>query len=266
MFVFRSLQRANRPLGTHLFQRKFSSSPVPPLTTPPKSSWLRLGSMAPNFQANTTDGPIDFHKWIGNSWALLFSHPADFTPVCTTEMAELERNIDEFTSRNVKVIGLSCDTVETHREWVSHVLQCAKANNLDYPIIADPDGAIATLYNMIDEMESSKTKLVTCRSVFFIDPNKRIRAMLSYPHTTGRNFPEILRAIDSLQVTDLFDVVTPVNWLPGQDVIIHPKVSDEDAKLQFPEHVHVLPYLRTTSLEGLKAAKVPPPGKEKEKK
>jgi alkyl hydroperoxide reductase subunit AhpC/predicted aconitase with swiveling domain len=204
---------------------------------------LRLGDIAPDFTAESTAGPIRFHEWIGDSWAILFSHPRDFTPVCTTELGYVARLKPEFDRRKVKAIGLSVDPVESHRGWAKDI-QETQGHPLNFPIIADPQRTVANLYGM---MHPSHDEVYTVRTVFVIDPQKKIRLMITYPQTTGRNFDEILRVLDSLQLTDKFKVATPVNWKPGEDVIIVPAVSDEDAKARFPKGWKALrPYLRLT--------------------
>ena len=204
---------------------------------------LRLGDTAPDFEAQTTQGPVRFHDWIGNGWAILFSHPKDFTPVCTTELGYMAKLGPEFAKRGVKVIGLSVDQVDNHKNWVKDI-EDTQGSTLAYPIIADPERKVANLYGM---MHPAHDELYTVRTVFVIDPNKKIRLMITYPQTTGRNFDEILRVIDSMQLTDKFSVATPVNWKQGEDVIIVPSVSDDDAKKKFPKGWKALrPYLRIT--------------------
>jgi alkyl hydroperoxide reductase subunit AhpC len=203
----------------------------------------RLGDTAPDFQAETTQGPIRFHEWIGDSWAILFSHPKDFTPVCTTELGYVGKMLPEFAKRNVKVIGLSIDPVESHAGWVKDIEETQNAK-ISYPIIADPERKVANMYGM---MHPSHDEVYTVRTVFVIDPKKKIRLMITYPQTCGRNFDEILRVIDSLQLTDKYAVATPVNWKHGEDVIITPAVSDDDAKQRFPKGFKTIrPYLRLT--------------------
>ena len=204
---------------------------------------LQLGDDAPDFTQDSTDGPIEFHKWIGNSWAVLFSHPADFTPVCTTELGEAARLKPEFDKRGVKVIGVSVDPIDKHKGWVGDIAE-TQGTALNFPLLADPDRKVATLYGMIHPNASTT---VTVRSVFIIDPKKKIRLVLTYPAATGRNFAELLRTIDSLQLTDKFKVATPVNWKQGEDVIITTAVSDEEAKEKFPQGWNTLkPYLLVT--------------------
>lgn len=202
---------------------------------------LQLGDVAPDFSCDTTEGPIRFHDWIGNGWAVLFSHPKDFTPVCTTELGEVARLKPQFEKRNVKVIGLSVDPVSDHRKWANDIEE-TQHQRLNFPLIGDPDRTISTLYGMIHPKADNT---LTVRSVFVIGPDKRIKLMITYPASTGRNFDEILRVIDSLQLTAVHSVATPVNWKNGDDVIIVPSLSDEDAKKKFPNGWKtVKPYLR----------------------
>jgi len=217
---------------------------------------LRINDTAPNFTARTTKGVIDFHSWIGDQWAILFSHPKDFTPVCTTELGYMAKIEPEFTKRNAKLIGLSVDPVENHDKWAADIeeTQGAKVN---YPMIGDTDLAVAKLYNMLpaDEAGGSDGRTAaanaTVRSVFIIGPDKKIKLMLTYPMTTGRNFDEILRVLDSMQMTAKFKVATPVNWQKGDDVIIAGSVSDEDAKTLFPDGwKSPKPYLRIVKQPG----------------
>jgi alkyl hydroperoxide reductase subunit AhpC len=204
---------------------------------------LRLGDIAPDFTAETTDGPISFHEWIGDSWAVLFSHPKDFTPVCTTELGECARLKPEFDRRGVKVIGLSVDKTDSHSKWAEDIRE-TQGTALNFPVIADPDHKVAELYDMIHPEISD---VFTVRSVFIIGPDKKIKLMITYPASTGRNFDEILRVIDSLQLTAKYSVATPVNWKDGDDVIIVPSMSDEDAKAKFPAGWKApKPYLRIT--------------------
>lgn len=212
---------------------------------------LRINDTAPNFKAKTTKGDIDFHEWIGDSWAILFSHPKDFTPVCTTELGYMAKIEPEFTKRNTKLIGLSVDPVENHDKW-AHDIEETQGAKVNYPMIGDTDLAVAKLYNMLpaDEAGTSEGRTAatneTVRSVFVIAPDKKIKLMLTYPMTTGRNFDEILRVLDSIQLTTKHKVATPVNWKNGDDVIIVTSVSDEDAKKTFGEFKTVKPYLRLT--------------------
>lgn len=203
---------------------------------------LRLGDIAPDFTADTTEGKIKFHEWLGGSWGVLFSHPRNYTPVCTTELGYTAKLKPEFDKRNVKAIGLSVDKLEDHHGW-SKDIEETQGTALNFPLIADPDKTVANLYDMIHPNASDT---FTVRSVFIIDPNKKIRLQLTYPASTGRNFDEILRVIDSLQLTDGYKVATPVNWKQGEDVIIVPSVKDEEAKQLFPQGFKTIkPYLRT---------------------
>ena len=204
---------------------------------------LRLGDEAPDFTAETTAGTIHFHEWLGSSWGVLFSHPADFTPVCTTELGYTAKLKDEFAKRNVKVLALSVDGIESHHEWVKDIEETQHVS-LNFPIIADPDKKVATLYDMMHPNASEK---FTVRSVFVIGPDKKIKLTITYPASTGRNFDEILRVIDSLQLTANYSVATPVNWKEGEDVVIAPAVSDADAEVKFPKGFKkIKPYLRMT--------------------
>jgi len=206
---------------------------------------LHIGDTAPNFQVDTTTGPIDMHEWAGDNWVFFFSHPADFTPVCTTEMGMTAKLATEFDKRNTRPLGLSTDTVDEHLEWVEDVDE-TQGVSLKFPIVADPDLEIARLYDMIHP-DQSETAAV--RSVFIIDPAKKIRLIMTYPMSVGRNFSEILRVIDSLQLADRAQIATPANWEPGDDVIIPPSVTDEEAKKRFPQGFKTIkPYLRTTTL------------------
>jgi alkyl hydroperoxide reductase subunit AhpC len=210
---------------------------------------LRIGDTVPDFTAETTEGKVNFHDWIGNNWAVLFSHPKDFTPVCTTELGEVARLKPEFDRRGVKVIGLSVDPTESHHKWAEDIKE-TQGHALNFPVIADKDKEVADKYDMIHP-EVSDT--FTVRSVFVIGPDKKLKATLTYPASTGRNFEEILRLIDSVQLTAKHSVATPVNWKYGEDCIIVPSVSDEAAKEKFPGGWKTLkPYLRV----------VPQPGKE----
>jgi len=205
---------------------------------------LLLGQTVPDFNQDSTDGPIHFHEWIGDSWCVLFSHPADFTPVCTTELGEVSRLKDEWAKRNVKVIALSVDPVEDHKKWVGDIEE-TQGCNVWYPILADGDHKVAELYGMIHPDAAAN---ITVRSVYVIDPNKKLRLTLTYPPSTGRDFREILRTIDSLQLTDGYKVATPVNWKDGDDVIIVPSLKDEDEiNRLFPKgYTAIKPYLRVT--------------------
>lgn len=203
---------------------------------------LQLGDIAPDFTADTTAGPISFHEWLGDSWGMLFSHPGDFTPVCTTELGAVARLKGEFDRRNVKLLGLSVDPVESHLAWegdVGETQGCA----VNFPMVADADRTVSELYDMIHPNASAAA---TVRSVFVIAPDKTVQLILTYPMSTGRNFAEILRAIDSLQLTAAYPVATPADWQPGQDVIIGLGVSDDEAATRFPGYRAVKPYLRLT--------------------
>jgi len=211
---------------------------------------LRINDVAPNFTATTTQGVINFHDWIGNGWAILFSHPKDFTPVCTTELGYMAKLEPEFRKRNCKIIGLSVDPVESHSRWAKDIEETQGAT-VNYPMIGDSDLAVAKLYNMLPAEEAGTSEgrtaatNATVRSVFIIGPDKKIKLMLTYPMTTGRNFDEILRVLDSMQLTAKHKVATPVNWKNGDDVIIVPSVSDDEAKGMFKEGWKTLkPYLR----------------------
>jgi alkyl hydroperoxide reductase subunit AhpC len=202
---------------------------------------LRLGDLAPDFEADTTEGRIKFHQWLGTSWGVLFSHPKDYTPVCTTELGYTAKLKPDFDKRGVKAIGLSVDSVEDHRGWSKDIEQ-TQGHKVNFPMIGDADMKVANLYGMIHPQASDR---FTVRSVFIIDPNKKVRATFTYPASAGRNFDEVLRLIDSLQLTDKHKVATPVNWKKGEDVIIVPSVSNEDAKKLFPQGWKELkPYLR----------------------
>ncbi len=205
---------------------------------------LHIGSIAPDFTQESTQGPIKFHEWIGNSWAVLFSHPKDFTPVCTTELGYAAKSKKEFDKRNVKVIALSVDPVDSHKRWIGDIEETQGAK-MNYPILGDADRKVSKLYDMIHP-EANDT--FTVRSVFFIDPNKKIRAMITYPASTGRNFEEILRVIDSLQLTDKHSVATPVNWKDGGDCVIIPSITDPKViQEKFPKgYKELKPYLRMT--------------------
>jgi alkyl hydroperoxide reductase subunit AhpC len=213
---------------------------------------LRLGEIAPDFTQDSTEGPIQFHQWAGNSWVILFSHPKDFTPVCTTELGTVAKLKGEFDKRNVKVIGLSVDTVGDHKRWANDIKETQGAAP-NYPILGDGDYKVSKLYDMLpaavsgDPSKRTPADNLTVRNVFVIGPDKKIRLMLVYPMATGRNFTEILRVIDSMQLTDKHKVATPADWKQGQDVIITAAVSDEEAKTQFPKGFKTLkPYLRVT--------------------
>jgi thioredoxin-dependent peroxiredoxin len=205
---------------------------------------LQIGDVVPDFTADTTEGPISFHQWLGEKWGVLFSHPKDFTPVCTTELGEVARLKPEFDKRNVKVIGLSVDPADSHKRWAEDIKE-TQGHALNFPVIADADRKVSGLYGMI---HPNASETFTVRSVFIIGPDKKVKLTITYPASTGRNFVEILRVIDSLQLTSDFSVATPVNWKHGEDVIIVPSVSDEDAKKKFPGGFKTIkPYLRTTA-------------------
>ncbi len=212
---------------------------------------LRLGDVAPDFSVDTTEGKINFHEWIGNGFAILFSHPKDFTPVCTTELGYMARLKPEFDKRNCKIIGLSADPVTDHKGWAKDI-QETQGHAPNYPIIGDADLTVAKLYDMLPASETPGKRTAadnqTVRTVFLIGPDKKVKAMLVYPMSTGRNFDEVLRLLDSVQLTAKHMVATPVNWKPGQDVIIPTSVSDEDAKKKYPQGFKTLkPYLRVVS-------------------
>jgi len=209
---------------------------------------LRIGDVAPDFEQESTEGKINFHQWIGKHWCVLFSHPKDFTPVCTTELGMLAKLKSQFEKRNVKVIGLSIDSATDHLKWLGDIKE-TQGTAVNYPLLADPDRKVANLYDMIHPKADDTA---TVRSVFIIDPNHKIRLIITYPASTGRNFEEILRTIDSLQLTDQYKVATPVNWKHGEDVIIVPSLSDADAKKLFPKGFKaVKPYLRVTKQPNL---------------
>ena len=202
---------------------------------------IQLGDIAPDFTADSTAGPIHFHEWMGNGWAVLFSHPKDFTPVCTTELGEVARLKPEFDKRNVKVAGLSVDPLQDHKAWAGDIKE-TQGHALNFPLIADPDRKVSHLYGMI---HPNANDTLTVRSVFIVGPDKKVKLTITYPASTGRNFDEILRVIDSLQLTAKHSVATPVNWKFGENVIIVPSVSDEQAKAKFPGGWKTLkPYLR----------------------
>ena len=204
---------------------------------------IRLGDIAPNFTAKTTEGELEYYNWLGDKWGLLFSHPADFTPVCTTELGYTAKLKDEFAKRNVKVLALSVDGIESHHEWVKDIEETQQVT-MNFPIIADPDKKVATLYDMMHPNASEK---FTVRSVFVIGPDKKIKLMITYPASTGRNFNEILRVIDSLQLTANYSVATPLNWKEVEDVVIAPAISDEEAAVKFPKGFkRIKYYLRLT--------------------
>ncbi|MEI8336615.1 MAG: peroxiredoxin [Actinomycetes bacterium] len=202
---------------------------------------IRLGDEAPNFTVETTQGPLNFHEYLGDSWGILFSHPKDFTPVCTTELGAFANRKADFDARNVKLIGVSVDSLESHNAWIGDIAE-TQGTALNYPLIADPDRVVAGLYDMI---HPNANDTLTVRSVFVVGPDKKVKLTLTYPASTGRNIDEIIRVIDSLQLTAKFSVATPVNWEDGDDVIIGASVSDEDAKAKFPGGWKTIkPYLR----------------------
>ena len=208
---------------------------------------LRIGESAPDFTAQTTEGTIHFHEWLGDHWAVLFSHPKDFTPVCTTELGEAARLKPEFERRGVKILGLSVDPVDSHQRWAADIAE-TQGHALNFPVIADKDQTVARLYDMIHPEVSD---IFTVRSVFVIGPDKKVKGMITYPASTGRNFVEILRLVDSIQLTAKYSVATPVNWQQGEDCIIVPALSDEAAKEKFPGGWQTLkPYLRIVPQPG----------------
>jgi alkyl hydroperoxide reductase subunit AhpC len=210
---------------------------------------LRINDTTPNFTADTTEGKINFHEWIGDGWAIMFSHPKDFTPVCTTELGYMAGIRDEFAKRNCKIIGISVDPVDEHRKWKADIVK-ATGNSVDYPMIGDPDLKVAKLFDMLpaEAGDSSEGRTAadnqTVRTVFLIGPDKKVKMQMSYPMTTGRNFDELLRVLDSVQLTAKHKVATPAGWKQGDDVIVVPSVSDEDARKQHGEFKATLPYLR----------------------
>ena len=204
---------------------------------------IRLGDLAPDFTAASTEGTVKFHEWLGNSWGVLFSHPADFTPVCTTELGTVAKLKSEFEKRNVKVIALSVDPVETHHEWIKDINE-TQNTEVNFPIIADPIFEVSKLYDFVHPNASDK---FTVRSVVILDPEKKVKLIITYPASTGRNFDEILRVIDSLQLTADYQVATPANWKHGEDVVVVPAIKTEDIAAKFPKgFTEVKSYLRTT--------------------
>ncbi|MEO5906947.1 MAG: peroxiredoxin [Saprospiraceae bacterium] len=204
---------------------------------------IKLGELAPNFQAETSEGPIDFYEYLGDSWGVLFSHPADFTPVCTTELGQVAKLKTEFEKRNVKILALSVDPLDSHEKWIRDINE-TQNTTVNFPLIADHDRKVSLLYDMINPEAAEKT---TVRSVFIIGPDKKVKLTLTYPPSTGRNFQEILRVIDSLQLTAYHSVATPADWVQGEDVVILPSVPDSDIPTKFPKGAtHIKPYLRTT--------------------
>ncbi|KAF9264283.1 thioredoxin-like protein [Marasmius fiardii PR-910] len=228
------------------------------MTDIPKHDYtLRLGSVAPDFEAETTIGKIKFHEWLGDSWGILFSHPGDFTPVCTTELGEVARRAKDWEARNTKVIGISADDIKDHHQWVKDINEfggkVAGPTDVQFPIIADADRKISYRYDMLDYQDATnrdkKGLPFTIRTVFVIDPKKIIRLKLDYPAVAGRNFDEIIRVLDAIQLGDKHRIATPVNWKQGDDVVVHASVSTEEAKTLFPDHKVHFPYLRTTPLK-----------------
>ncbi len=223
---------------------------MPPRVSAELKSWedflemaIRLGDKVPNFQQDSTEGQIDFFDYLGDSWGILFSHPADFTPVCTTELGAASGLKPEFDKRNVKLLGLSVDPPDKHAEWVKDIEE-TQGQTLNFPLVADSDRRVSKMYDMLDNDEQAP---MTVRSVFIVDPSKALRLTLTYPAATGRNFAEILRVVDALQLTDSHKVATPANWRDGDDVVVLPTVSDEDAREMFPKGFDSLkPYLRMT--------------------
>ena len=204
---------------------------------------IRLGDIAPDFEAETSEGKIQFHKWLGDGWGVLFSHPADFTPVCTTELGAVAKLRSEFDKRNTKVMALSVDPLSSHEKWIGDINE-TQNTQVNFPIIADPEFRIANVYDMVHPAVTDK---FTVRSVYVIGPDKKVKLTITYPASTGRNFDEILRVIDSLQLTAKYSVATPANWKQGEDVIITAAVKDEDIPAKFPKgHKRIKPYLRTT--------------------
>lgn len=204
---------------------------------------LRLGDQAPNFQAETSQGKIDFYEYLGEGWGILFSHPADYTPVCTTELGTVAKLKEEFTKRNTKVLALSVDGLESHKGWISDINE-TQGTEVNFPIIADEDKKVSTLYDMI---HPNSNENFTVRSVFIIGNDKKVKLMITYPASTGRNFDELLRVIDSLQLTANYSVATPANWKQGEDVVVSPSIKTEDIPGKFPKgHKVIKPYLRTT--------------------
>jgi len=218
---------------------------------PEERSPLRLGDTAPDFDAETTNGSIKFHDFVGDNWVVFFSHPEDYTPVCTTELGAFAKLEPEFTKRGVKLIGLSANNIDSHQGWIKDIDEIS-GSKLSFPIIGDKERKISYLYDMIDRQDAtnvdSKGIAFTIRSVFIIDPKKKVRLIMSYPASTGRNAAEVLRVVDSLQTGDKHRITTPINWVPGDDVIVHPSVSNEEAKTLFPDFRIVKPYLRFTPL------------------
>ena len=245
--VFTALS-ANNPSSSRPSNGKFLYA-MSPVDTPrlEASTGLRLGDIAPNFKASSTAGEIDFYEYLGNSWGVLFSHPADFTPVCTTELGKMASLKKEFAAHNVKALALSVDPLDKHRKWISDINETQKVE-VEFPLIADPERKVANLYGMI---HPNASETFTVRSLFVIGPDKKVKLMITYPASTGRNFQEVLRVIESLQLTARHSVATPADWKQGEDVIVVPSVSTEDAIKKFPRGVKVVkPYLRYTPQPG----------------
>lgn len=221
-------------------------------TTMSQQPHLRLGSTAPDFKADTTNGPILFHEYIGDSWAILFSHPAARTSVCSTELSAFAKLQPEFTKRGVKLLAISADPVEANSDWIDD-MEDFSGSRVKFPIIADAERKVATLYDMIDHQDATnlddKGLQLTIRAVFIIDPSKKIRLIMTYPASTGRNTAEVLRVLDSLQLVDKQKVITPINWVPGDDVLVHMGVPDDEARVLFPKYRAIKPYIRLTPLE-----------------
>ncbi|QDO95059.1 peroxiredoxin [Formosa sediminum] len=212
-------------------------------------STIRLGDEAPNFTAKSTEGEINFHEWLGHSWGILFSHPADYTPVCTTELGTVAKYKDQFDKRNVKVVALSVDGLESHKGWVNDINE-TQDTTVNFPIIADEDRKVSELYDMIHPNANDK---LTVRSVFVIDPDKKVKLIITYPASTGRNFEELLRVIDSLQLTAYHKVATPANWKSGDDCVVSPSIESKDIPGIFPKgYTEIKPYLRMTPQPDLK--------------
>jgi len=230
------------------------------MSDPVEQPRLRLGSIAPDFDAETTNGPINFHKFIGDGWVVLFSHPEDYTPVCTTELGAFAKLEPEFTRRGVKLIGLSANTIESHGGWIKDIKEVTDGE-VKFPIIGDKERKVAYAYDMIDQQDTtnidSKGIAFTIRSVYIIDPTKKIRLILSYPASTGRNAAEVLRVVDSLLTGDKNRITTPINWVPGDDVIVAPPVKTEEAQKLWPDLRIVKPYLRYTPLPLEKTSAAP---------
>lgn len=229
--------------------RNFARTTARGLQRASQRRFLRIGDQAPNFSAATTSGDLDLYNWAGDKWVVLFSHPADYTPVCTTELGRLQSLLPEFEKRNVKVLGLSCDPIEDHEGWVQDIVEVTPCiDEISFPIIADEDRSVAALYDMLDQTNITNDGLpLTVRSVFVIGPDRQVKLMLTYPASTGRNFDELIRCIDSLQLTHDYKVATPVDWKHGDQCVVVPSISTDDAKKMFPKGINVVkPYLRMT--------------------